>query len=74
MSLDSCGRFRLHGSSCFESYQIRDPTKERNHEPKPTPTRYSMYGDLQGIVGKSFQEIEGLELQALEFEEKPSAE
>lgn len=27
-----------------------------------------MYGDLQGIAGKSLQEIEGLELQALEFE------
>jgi hypothetical protein len=27
-----------------------------------------MYGDLQGIAGKSLQEIEGLELQALGFE------
>ena len=26
-----------------------------------------MYGDLQGIAGKSLQEIEGLELQALEL-------
>ena len=25
-----------------------------------------MYGDLQGIAGKSLQEIEGLELHALE--------
>jgi len=25
-----------------------------------------MYGDLQGIAGKSFQEIEGLEFPALE--------
>ena len=25
-----------------------------------------MYGDLQGIAGKSLQEIEGLEFQALE--------
>jgi hypothetical protein len=25
-----------------------------------------MYGDLQGIAGKSLQEIEGLELSALE--------
>lgn len=25
-----------------------------------------MYGDLQGIAGKSLQEIEGLELKALE--------
>jgi len=25
-----------------------------------------MYGDLQGIAGKSLQEIEGLELPALE--------
>lgn len=32
-----------------------------------------MYGDLQGIAGKSLQEIEGLELQALSFEsERPS--
>ena len=29
-----------------------------------------MYGDLQGIAGKSLQEIEGLELQALEFDSK----
>lgn len=28
-----------------------------------------MYGDLQGIAGKSLQEIEGLELKALSFEE-----
>ena len=27
-----------------------------------------MYGDLQGIAGKSLQEIEGLELQTLEFD------
>jgi len=27
-----------------------------------------MYGDLQGIAGKSLQEIEGLELRALEFD------
>lgn len=27
-----------------------------------------MYGDLQGIAGKSLQEIEGLELEALNFE------
>jgi hypothetical protein len=25
-----------------------------------------MYGDLQGIAGKTLQEIEGLELQALD--------
>lgn len=29
-----------------------------------------MYGDLQGIAGKSLQEIEGLELQALELDAK----
>ena len=33
-----------------------------------------MYGDLQGIAGKSLQEIEGLELQALELDDKPAAE
>lgn len=27
-----------------------------------------MYGDLQGIAGKSLQEIEGLELPALGFD------
>ena len=27
-----------------------------------------MYGDLQGMAGKSLQEIEGLELRALEFD------
>ena len=29
-----------------------------------------MYGDLQGIAGKSLQEIEGLELNALSFDEE----
>jgi hypothetical protein len=29
-----------------------------------------MYGDLQGIAGKSLQEIDGLELQALELDER----
>ncbi len=29
-----------------------------------------MYGDLQGIAGKSIQEIEGLDLKALSFEEE----
>jgi hypothetical protein len=28
-----------------------------------------MYGDLQGIAGKSLQEIEGLELKALSLED-----
>jgi hypothetical protein len=27
-----------------------------------------MYGDLQGMAGKSLQEIAGLELRALEFD------
>jgi hypothetical protein len=27
-----------------------------------------MYGDLQGIAGKTIQEIEGLELKALEID------
>ena len=27
-----------------------------------------MYGDLQGIAGKSLQEIEGLEMKALGFD------
>jgi hypothetical protein len=33
-----------------------------------------MYGDLQGLAGKTLQEIEGLELKVLELkggEEKP---
>jgi len=33
-----------------------------------------MYGDLQGIAGKSLQEIEGLELKALGFEEEKSSD
>ncbi|MBI3372698.1 MAG: DUF2130 domain-containing protein [Betaproteobacteria bacterium] len=33
-----------------------------------------MYGDLQGIAGKSIQEIEGLDLKALSFEEEGPAE
>ena len=31
-----------------------------------------MYGDLQGIAGKSIQEIEGLDLKVLSFEEETS--
>jgi hypothetical protein len=31
-----------------------------------------MYGDLQGIAGKTLQEIEGLELLALEGPEDPA--
>jgi len=31
-----------------------------------------MYGDLQGIAGKTLQEIEGLELKALGFDEDQS--
>ncbi len=33
-----------------------------------------MYGDLQGIAGKSLQEIEGMELPALEFDAEPPSE
>jgi hypothetical protein len=33
-----------------------------------------MYGDLQGIAGKSLQEIEGLELRALELDFEPKLE
>jgi hypothetical protein len=33
-----------------------------------------MHGDLQGIAGKSIQEIEGLELKALSFGEQDSSE
>ena len=29
----------------------------------------AMYGDLQGIAGKSLQEIEGLEMRALGMDE-----
>ena len=32
-----------------------------------------MYGDLQGIVGKSLQEIEGLEVKLLEEDDSPAA-
>jgi hypothetical protein len=31
-----------------------------------------MYGDLQGIAGKSLQEIEGLELRTLELDLDPN--
>ena len=74
MSRDPRAFLRLHGSSRFESSQIGDPTEVRNREPKPTPTGYSIYGDVQGIPGKSLREIEGLELQALEFEVKSAAQ
>ena len=33
-----------------------------------------MYGDLQGIAGKSLQEIEGLELAALGFDASTPSE
>lgn len=33
-----------------------------------------MYGDLQGIAGKSLQEIEGLDLKALSFEDQGSSD
>lgn len=33
-----------------------------------------MYGDLQGIAGKSLQEIEGLELSALAFDDEGLSE
>jgi len=33
-----------------------------------------MYGDLQGIAGKSLQEIEGLEMQALDYKTEGIAE
>jgi len=33
-----------------------------------------MYGDLQGIAGKSLQEIEGLDLKALSFEDQSSSD
>ena len=30
-----------------------------------------MYGDLQGIAGKSLQEIEGLELTSIGYDDEP---
>lgn len=35
-----------------------------------TSATVGMYGDLQGIAGKSLQEIEGLEFRALDFDDK----
>ena len=32
-----------------------------------------MYGELQGIAGKTLQEIEGLEMKALEAGEEPGS-
>ena len=33
-----------------------------------------MYGDLQGIAGKSLQEIEGLEFKVLDVDDKPKSD
>jgi hypothetical protein len=71
-------RFRHRGEAIVEAFSNMqdDLDKERKVIMKQWAKRQeqiervmgatvSMYGDLQGIAGKSLQEIEGLELSAL---------
>jgi hypothetical protein len=74
-------RFRLRVEAIVEAFSSMkdDLDKERKAIMKQWAKRdeqiervmgatVGMYGDLQGIAGKSIQEIEGLELKALEFD------
>ncbi len=78
-TLDRRPRFRQHVAVTVEAFSTmqEDLDKERKVIMKQWAKReeqimrvmgatVGMYGDLQGIAGKSLQEIEGLELQALE--------
>jgi hypothetical protein len=74
-------RFRLRVEAIVEAFSSMkdDLDKERKAIMKQWAKRdeqiervmgatVGMYGDLQGIAGKSIQEIEGLELNAVEFD------
>jgi len=76
--------FKLRVEAIIESFQTMqvDLDRERKVVTKQWAKReqqiervmgatIGMYGDLQGIAGSSFLEIESLELEALEFENKP---
>ena len=41
------------------------PGKDQCRYVKGLASAFGIYGDLQGIAGKSLQEIEGLEMKAL---------
>lgn len=71
-------RFRLRVQSIVEAFQTmqEDLDRERNVIMKQWARRdaeigrvmqatIGMYGDLQGIAGRTLQEIEGIELRAL---------
>jgi hypothetical protein len=80
-------RFRLRVEAIVEAFSTmqEDLDKERKAIMKQWAKREAqiervmgatvgMYGDLQGIAGKSLQEIEGLELQALDTENRKTKE
>ena len=46
---------------------LEDPKRSYHAKRQVMGATVGMYGDLQGIAGKSLQEIEGLELSALEM-------
>ena len=45
---------------------MKQCTKREEQTERVMGATVAMYGDLQGIAGKSLQEIEGLELPAIE--------
>jgi hypothetical protein len=80
-------RFRLRVEAIVEAFSSmqEDLDKERKAIMKQWAKREAqiervmnatvgMYGDLQGIAGKSLQEIEGLELKALSFDADGASE
>lgn len=46
---------------------LEDPARSYHAKQRVMGATVGMYGDLQGIAGQSLQEIEGLELPALEM-------
>ena len=80
-------RFRLRVQAIVEAFSNmkEDLDKERKVITKQWAKRdeqiervmqatVGMYGDMQGIAGKTLQEIEGLEMKALEDTDKPGQE
>jgi hypothetical protein len=74
-------RFRLRVEAIVEAFSsmkddldkerkaiMRQWAKREEQIERVMGATVGMYGDLQGIAGKSIQEIEGLELKSLEFD------
>ena len=49
---------------------LKNPVCHYHAKQRAMGATVGMYGDLQGIAGKSLQEIEGLELTALGFDDE----